>query len=674
MYSVPVGRRGWSLASSNMAVGLGGRQAADEEARAEVDVLKSRLEKTSQLTKRIQASLGRLDATGKGVQEAIGPIYGNTKKLQILGQSKYSSSASSRYPPDGLSYVFADIDGVIAAIDRVRPPSDIKSNEEDIIRKGPQAVGLPVFLSSVKRVNKALEDMKRTGLRSNQKATVDLGRLSKSGNLQLESYFQTLLQEDSQPFEPLHYITKSQPFPLLPPEKTTRLGLITNFVDSIVRQSSFVVESPCISSYADIRGPFLKATLQNLASASMNTAKKKTPDAMYRQGTNGIGTYAMGMERAFLAEYDNICALFTREEWGKVLSLTCQGPMAELSRTLRELNNHIKSNLMTDCYLAYEIVEIISNLSSNLESRTGELKPSFAAALKPIRETSKASLAELLDDTRRKVNSLQALPPDASTIPNTTETMIRLQTMVDFLRPLSSIMISIGDGGWKSSATPQGATDIPSLNSFDVNADGKQIFAHYCIDTIEALLSSLEQKAKVLLKGGKPALGVFLANNATIVLRMIEGSPLKELLAPRIGDIERWFKNGTTLYTAAWREPSGYLLDVQYTNRGNARPQSGSGQAGVDSATVVKALGSKERDMIKEKFKMFNQSFDDLVQKHKSLMMEREVREVLARQVQSLIEPLYGRFWDRYHEIDKGKGKYVRWDKSGINAIFVSLA
>ncbi|EDN98486.1 hypothetical protein SS1G_13345 [Sclerotinia sclerotiorum 1980 UF-70] len=620
-----------------MVVGLGGRQAADEEARAEVDVLKSRLEKTSQLTKKIQASLGRLDATGKGVQEAIGPIYGNTQKLQILGQN---------------------IDGVIAAIDKVRQPSDIKSNEEEIIRKGPEAVGLAVFLSSVKRVNKALADMKRTNLRSNQQAMVELSKLSKSGNTQLESYFQGLLQEDSQPLEPLHYITKNQPFPLLSQDKTTRLGLITNYIGSVVRQSGFVTESPVMQSYANVRGPFLKTTLQNLASASMNTAKKKTPDAVYRQGTNGIGTYAMGMEGAFLAEYDNICALFTRDEWGKVFNLTCQGAIAELSRTLRELNNHIKSNLTTDCYLAYEIVEIISNLSSNLESRTGELKPSFAAALKPIRETAKGSLAELLDDTRRKINLLQVLPTDAATVPMTTETMTRLQTMVEFLRPISSIMISIGDGGWKSSGTPQGSTDqIPSLNSFDVNADGKQIFANYCIDTIEALLSSLEQKAKVLLKGGKPALGVFLANNATIVMRMIEGSELKGLLAPKIGEIEKWVKSGTTLYTAAWREPSGYLLDVQYTNRGNARPQSGSGTSGIDSAAVVKALGSKEKDQIKEKFKMFNQSFDELVQRHKSLMMEREVREVLARQVSSLIKPLYDRFYDKYYEIDKGKGK-----------------
>ncbi|PQE29209.1 exocyst complex EXO70 protein [Rutstroemia sp. NJR-2017a BBW] len=102
-------------------------------------------------------------------------------------------------------------------------------------------------------------------------------------------------------------------------------------------------------------------------------------------------------------------------------------------------------------------------------------------------------------------------------------------------------MISIGDGGWKSTDATRGSTDqIPSLNSFDVNADGKQIFAHYCIDTVETLLTSLEQKAKPMLKGGKSALGVFIANNAVIVDRMIDTSDLRPLLASRITDIEKW--------------------------------------------------------------------------------------------------------------------------------------
>ena len=67
------------------------RQIADEEARAEVDVLNSRLEKTTQLTKKIQACLGRLESTGKSVNDVAGPLNGETKKLQVFGTSEYVS-------------------------------------------------------------------------------------------------------------------------------------------------------------------------------------------------------------------------------------------------------------------------------------------------------------------------------------------------------------------------------------------------------------------------------------------------------------------------------------------------------------------------------------------------------------------------------------------------------
>ncbi|KAH8803207.1 Cullin repeat-like-containing domain protein [Xylogone sp. PMI_703] len=633
-----------------MAVGPSARHTADEEARAEVEVLNSRLEKTNQLTKKIQASLARLESTGKSVQDAIGPIYGHTQKLQTLG---------------------TNIEGILAAIDKVRQPSDIKNNEEDIIKAGPVKAGLSAFLASLQRVSNALTDMKKTNLRSNQQAQADLAKLLKSGNTQLEAHFQILLQEDSRPVEPLHYLTKDKPFPLLSQDKTTRLGLINSYIASAARQSQFTNESPVLQTYANVRGPYLTATLQNLSSASINTAKKTVPDAVYKQGTNGIGTYAKAMEGAFLSEYDNICALFSRDEWSKVFNLTCQSAVAELARTLRELNMHIKANLTTDCYLAYEIIEIMSNLSSNLENRTGELKPSFAAALKPIRETAKSSLGELLEDTRRRVNSLQIVPQDGAPVMVTTETVNRLQTMVNFLGPISSVMISLGDGNWKPGSTSNGTLDgIPSLNSFDISADGKEIFSHYCIDTVDALLTALEAKGKLMLKS-KQTLGVFIANNATIVDRMIRRSELQPLLESRTGDIDKWRKTGTQLYTMAWREPSAHLLDVQYTNRG-ARPTSGHASA-IDSAAILKGLSTKDKDSIKEKFRLFNASFDELIAKHKSLHLEPEVKDLVAKQVQQMIEPLYGRFWDRYHEVDKGKGKYVKYDKTSISAAFASL-
>lgn len=70
-----------------MVTGLTGRHAAEEEARAEVDVLKSHLDKRAGLTKRIEAQLARVQGTGRRLNEAVAPLNGETKQLQILCNS-----------------------------------------------------------------------------------------------------------------------------------------------------------------------------------------------------------------------------------------------------------------------------------------------------------------------------------------------------------------------------------------------------------------------------------------------------------------------------------------------------------------------------------------------------------------------------------------------------------
>lgn len=613
-----------------MAVGLsGGRAAADEEARAEVDVLNSRLEKTTQLTKKIQACLGRLEETGKSVRDVAGPLNSETKKLQVLGNN---------------------IESVIAAIERLRQPADSKNDEERIIRMGPDKAGLSNYLGSIKRLNKALGDMKASNLRSTKQTVDELQRLVKSGTTQLEGAFDKLLRSETpRDIEPLHFITKNKPFPTLTQELITRLGLINEYISGVhKRQGGPSAESPVAKIYAELRSQRLAQSLVNLAAASSNTAKKKNPDAIYRPGTNGIGTYAQAMEGLFLAEYENICSIFTRDDWAPVFQATCQPALLELRRTLSELNNHIKAHMNTDCYLAYEIVEIISSLSNNLETRTGELKSSFASFLRPVRDTAKSSLGELLEETKRRVNSLQSIPPDGAPLPVVSETMQRLQTMVDFLRPISSIMISLGDGGWKSTSSSRGGggDTIPSLSSFDIGADGKEIFAHYCTDTIDTLMTSLEGRARSLLPQRKPVMGVFLANSVAIVDRMIRDSDLAPLLDARRGPLlDTWRKKATSL----------------------------SGGATIDSSAILKGLSSKDKENIKTKFAAFNIAFDEMVSRHKQYSMEREVRQAFAKDVQNMIEPLYNRFWDRYHEVDKGKGKYVKYDKGAISQVFLSL-
>ena len=67
------------------------------EESAEVEVLLANMEKLKGLTKKIQGSLGRLETSGRSVQDAIRPIYGNTSKLQMTSTSKSVASVIARF-------------------------------------------------------------------------------------------------------------------------------------------------------------------------------------------------------------------------------------------------------------------------------------------------------------------------------------------------------------------------------------------------------------------------------------------------------------------------------------------------------------------------------------------------------------------------------------------------
>jgi exocyst complex component 7 len=374
------------------------------------------------------------------------------------------------------------------------------------------------------------------------------------------------------------------------------------------------------------------------------------------------------MEGICVAEYENIIKIFPSEEQGRTLEATCRPALTEFSKTLRELNQYIKAHILTDCFLAYEIIEIVTPLSYRLEAKTGELKAQFTEALRPIRETAKSSLTELLEDTRKRASTIAALPTDGGPIPFTNDVMSRLQNLALYSSPVTSILTSLGDGNWRGSAAP---AQRPAL---DVSPDGATLLSHYLLDTLDALLSGLESRAKSFHRT-KQLQGVFLANNLAIIDRGLRSSPDLNTYFSKTEHSSRldpWRKKGPSLFLDAWREPSSFLLDVQYTNRpsNTPRPQSGTP---VDSAAIIKGLTSKDKDAIKDKFKSFNSSFEELVARQKSLYMEREVRANLAKEVQAMIEPLYARFWDRYHDIDK-KGKYVKFDKGALGAHLATLA
>lgn len=76
------------------------RKAAFAEESAEVEVLFANMDKLKTLTKKIQGSLNRLETSGKSVQDAIGPVYGNTQRLQTTN----SSTLRAHFALHGINY------------------------------------------------------------------------------------------------------------------------------------------------------------------------------------------------------------------------------------------------------------------------------------------------------------------------------------------------------------------------------------------------------------------------------------------------------------------------------------------------------------------------------------------------------------------------------------------
>ncbi|KAJ5925107.1 hypothetical protein N7454_007746 [Penicillium verhagenii] len=623
------------------------RNTAYAEESAEVEVLYANLEKLNRLTKKIQGSMVRLETSGKVVKEAIGPIYSNTQSLQTTN---------------------INIDKVNDAIDRLRQPLDAKSREEGIIRAGPLSSGLSQYISAMKRVEKALVDLNTTNLRSNQTAIADFNTLLSTGSGQLQEMFRSELKQHVTPIEPLHYLTKELPFPSIPEETLSQLAPLCASIASAsaLGPSRNKGENPAMKIYAEVRGPYITSGLQNLSIASLNTVKRRPTDGPYKQGTNGIGIYSNALEAFINTEHAIIVQLFPGDQQGLALQAVFLSAMGEYSKTLRELNLYIRQNLMTDCFLAFEIIEIVTAMSYRIDSKTAELKGLLIEALRPVRETAKSSLSELLEETKRKAATV-ALPPDGGSVPLVEEVMNSLATLTGYSGPLASILTSLGDGNWRSKSSTAGTAPL------DVGPDSGTLFSHFILDMIESLMTALEARGRSFHKT-KAALGVFLSNVFCIVDRSIRQSPelARYLGAPdSIARIDTFRKRATSTYLDAWKETSQFLLDVQYTSRSGARPNSGGA---VDSSSIVKSLSSKDKDAIKDKFKSFNASFDEMLSRHKPLHMEREVRSVLGRELQAVLEPLYARFYDRYVEIDKGRGKYIKYDKSNLSVQLAQLS
>lgn len=364
--------------------------------------------------------------------------------------------------------------------------------------------------------------------------------------------------------------------------------MLNDFLSSTLAEASGL-QSNASTIYADVRGPYLTASLASLALATINTTARRASAAAYERGSNGIGMYTSSLEAIFEAEYENICRLFSSTSWAAVYHGTTAGAMAVFKRTVQDLSAFIGRNMATDLFLAYEIIECVQPASMRLKAKTGEQRE-FTDALKPVRLAAQASFAFVLDDLKRQGQALVALPLDHGVAELARDCMARLRALADYQPSVTGLLVALGDGNWKRPHDPQNAAAAAAAStpgSLDVGADGSLLLSHFLLDVVDQLIAELEHKAQALLKK-KSHMAVFMVNNVAYIEASIRRSDLaKVMTAPALAKVERWRKDAVKLYMEAWKECAAFLMDVTYTAK----------QAG-------KGLTGKEKEGVKDKFKV----------------------------------------------------------------------
>lgn len=108
------------------------RSSEFAEDSAEVEVLFAQTKKHEEIGRKILASLGRIKESGSSLQDAVGPVYSDTQRLQVMERSKCSFIELSHHADSCL----ADVAKVLAAIEKLQKPLDGTANEEKIIFEG----------------------------------------------------------------------------------------------------------------------------------------------------------------------------------------------------------------------------------------------------------------------------------------------------------------------------------------------------------------------------------------------------------------------------------------------------------------------------------------------------------------------------------------------------------
>ncbi|XP_041078078.1 exocyst complex component 7-like isoform X10 [Polyodon spathula] len=682
------------------------KKEIDEKLRQEQDTLsfiRKNLEKSDQLTKGMVSILSSFESRLMQLENSIIPVHKQTENLQRLQDN---------------------VDKTLSCMDHVISYYHVAKDTDKIIKEGPSG-RLDEYLACIAKIQKAVEYFQDNNPDSPELNTVKA--LFEKGKELLEAEFQSLLTRYSKPVPPILILDLIGGEDELDTQEEVILDHLPETVlQDIICISGWLVEygrnQDFMSVYFQIRSSQLDRSLKSLkehfrkSSSSLgvlyspavqnkrkDTPTKKPPKrpGTIRKAQNLLKQYSQhGLDgkkggsnltpmegkddvldieidsyihciSAFVklaqSEYQLLIEVIPEHHQKRTFDSLIQEALDNLmlegdnivSAARRAIMRHDYSAVLTIFPILKHLKQTKPDFDQVLQGTAASTKNKLPSLITSMETTGAKALEEFADSIKNDPDKEYNMPKDGTVHELTSNAILFLQQLLDFQETAGAMLASqvLGDT-YNIPLDPRETSSSASSYSSEFS---RRLLSTYICKVLGNLQLNLLSKSKVYEDTALSA--IFLHNNYNYTLKSLEKSELIQLVSVTQRKAETQYRElieqQILSYQRSWIKVTEYITDQ---NMPVFQPGA--------------KLKDKERQMIKDKFKGFNDGLEELCKIQKVWAIpDKDQRDAIRQAQKRMITQAYRAFLQRYTNVSftKNPEKYHKYRPEQVEAMIERL-
>uniref|UniRef100_A0A8C5R742 Exocyst complex component 7 n=1 Tax=Leptobrachium leishanense TaxID=445787 RepID=A0A8C5R742_9ANUR len=661
------------------------KRVIEEKLKQEEETLsfiRESLDKSDQLTNNMVSILSSFESRLMKLENSIIPVHKQTETLQRLQEN---------------------VERSLSCLDHVISYYHVATETEKVIKEGP-AGRLEEYLSCIAKIQKAVEYFQ-----DNNPDSPELNRvksLFEKGKESLDAEFRSLLQRHSKPVPPILILDLiSVDEELEVQEEGILEHLPEGSLQDVIRISQWLIEygrnQDFMNVYYQIRSSQLDRSIKGLKehfrknssttsvpySPAVQNKRKDTPtkkpakrpghDQESRSRYHGetVGEKhgsAVGKEdvldletdtyiycisafvRLAQSEYQLLMGIIPEHHQKKTFDSLIQ---ESLDNLIFEGENIVsaakKANSRHDFTSVLSIFPILKHLKLTkpefdkvLQGTAASTKNKLPNLITSIETTGAKALEDFADSIKNDPDKENSMSKDGTVHELTSNAILFLQQLLEFQETAGAMLASQENSSAASSYSSEFS---------------RRLLSTYICKVLGNLQLKLLSKSKMY---EDLALGaIFLHNNYNYILKSLEKSELLQLVAVTQKNPDSLYRElieqQIQMYQRSWLKVTDYVSERNMP------------------AFQGQKLKDKERQMIKERFKGFNDGLEEICKIQKSWAIpDKRQRERIRQAQRSIVQEVYGAFLHKFGtgvNFTKNPDKYIKYSVQHVGEMIERL-